>query len=349
MKIDVSDVDEASSALHDLLDAQIQGDDTVEARSIASSRLLHLAEDESLTISGLYDSILDSWVAPLPPHVPRGVRQHKERLGRRIAAEVILASTRALHKETRATVVDNQPGLSRDSGLSVPILPSQPVRSSQWTSSQPLPTPPSSQSQSQSHTLQSFSSSSQASPFTASTLADPLTRLRKHLKFNKDMIPQEAMPDSVSRLLSQWQPGTDPRTYDWDAAERANRVETGEEIDQQQLEKARRRKERREKRQRREDELAQVQPSSQPFVQPPSQPFTFAKPTAFPRSSPGPTIPASSQTTSQHPFPYVPLPGASYQSQGFSSFPPVQSQVEPGKFGGRPEKKKKKRGRVSGF
>jgi RNA polymerase I-specific transcription initiation factor RRN6 len=346
MKLDVSDVDEASLALQDLLDSQPQGDATVEARQIASNRLLHVAEGELPSISGLYDSILQSWVAPLPPHVSRGVRQQKERLARRIAAEVTSASIRVLENDMQGVVAESQPEVILDGGIAMPILPSLPV-SSQWTSSQPLPTPPSSQSQFQ-PASQSFSSLSQASSFTISTLADPLMRLRKHLSFNEKTVPQEVMPDSVSRLLSQWQPGADPRAYDWNTAERATRIEADEEIDQQQLDKARRRKERREKRQRREDELAQVQPSNQPFVQPSSQPFTFVKP-AIPRSSPGPMLPPSSQAMGQHTTSHVPLPGASSQSQWFGSFPLIQSQVEPGKFGGRPDKKKKKKARVSGF
>ncbi|KAH3969747.1 hypothetical protein HBH68_137300 [Parastagonospora nodorum] len=343
-KLNVSDVDEASSSLQQYLDIEAHGAE-VEVRFIASTHLLQLGEGQQPTISTLYDVILQNWIAPLPPHVPKRVRQHKERLARRVAAEVMLASTRTFQRETETTAEETQPALNLDNGLALPILSSQPVggSSQEWASSQPLLTPPSSQpqpSQSQTTTPSSQHLASQnPSSFTISTVADPLNRLRKHLKFNADAIPEDAMPDGVNRLLSQWQPGADPRTYDWDASERATRLETADDVDPEQLEKARRRKERRERMQKRQNELAQAQVSSQPF----SQPFTSVKPTVFSKSSPGPMR----EATSEH----VPLPGASSQSQGFGTFPfPMQSQVEPGKFGGRLDKKKKKKnGRVSGF
>lgn len=147
----------------------------------------------------------------------------------------------------------------------------------------------------------------------------------------------------MQQLLGQWQHGTDPHTYDWNAAETADRVDDLDEISQQQLEKAQRKKERRERRQKREDELAQPQPSSQPFT---------TAPIVYPRSSPGPD-PAGIGSSSQIPLqPFVQLPTRIVTSQGQGSSQPfvVHSQMEPGKFGGRPDKKKKKKGgRVSGF
>jgi RNA polymerase I-specific transcription initiation factor RRN6 len=53
---------------------------------------------------------------------------------------------------------------------------------------------------------------------------------------------------------------------------------------------------------------------------------------------------SSSQVPSQS-YTQVPLPGSGPSSQGPFG---AQSQVEPGRFGGRPEKKKKKK-RVGGF
>jgi hypothetical protein len=98
MKIDVSDVDEASASLQELRLLATE-DGTHEARCIADAYLLYLDETAHPTMSGLYDSILQSWIAPLPRDVPHRIRQHKERLARRVAAEVMLASTRILHRE----------------------------------------------------------------------------------------------------------------------------------------------------------------------------------------------------------------------------------------------------------
>jgi RNA polymerase I-specific transcription initiation factor RRN6 len=210
--------------------------------------------------------------------------------------------------------------------------------SSQWASSQPLPSPPLTQrSQSDIH------SSPQPSLPEIFGAVDPLARLSKHLKFRDESIPHTSIPASVERLLSHWQPGTDPHDYEWDATERANRAELLDE-DRKLAEKARRRKERREKKQQRENDLMRTQPSSQPF--------TFVKPASFHRSSPGPMlggIGSSSQIPSQ-PFTRVPLPGTGIPSSQprFNPFV-AQSQVEPGKYGGRPDKKKKKKNRMSGF
>jgi RNA polymerase I-specific transcription initiation factor RRN6 len=353
LKIDVSDVDEASASLQDLQLLDIQ-DSTHDTRRIADTHLLHLGADDQPTISDVYDSILQSWIATLPRDAPLRIRQHKERLARRIAAEVILAGTRLLQREVQPNNEKAQPGISQDSAISVPILSSQPLDSSQTSlpSPQTLPTPPLSRSETQPPSSQSsaFLSSQnnlsqQPSLSKAYPLADPLTRLGKHLKFNEDSASQLSIPESVDQLLRHWQPGVDPRTYDWNATELANRVDVIDETSQQQLEKARKRKERQERKQRREDELAQAQPSSQPFV--------FTRPAGYPRSSPGPMLggaDSSSQAPSQR-FPQVPLPGTGFHSQSQGAFGPfvAQSQVEPGKFGGRPDKKKKRKGRVSGF
>jgi RNA polymerase I-specific transcription initiation factor RRN6 len=333
----VSDIDEASALLNSLVNDHA-AEDLVTVGQIASASALHLGGDEQPTISGVYDSILQNWVASLPKDVPVRVRQHKERLARRVAAEVMLASTRVTQRDSQLRTATGQPSLSHDSGIAMPILSSQLLASQM--SSQPLPAPLPSQSQSQS---QSHSQPLPSAP--PSALADPLARLRKHLKFRDDEAtgPQPALAPSVTQLLSHWQPGANPSTYNWDTIERADCADNLDEASQRQLEKARKKKERLERKQQRENELAKSQPSSQPFSVPlpSSQPFPFTMPTAFPKSSPGPML-----GSSQMPFTQVPLPGTGTQSQGL---PGAQSQVVPGRFGGRVERKKKKKNRVSGF
>jgi RNA polymerase I-specific transcription initiation factor RRN6 len=172
-------------------------------------------------------------------------------------------------------------------------------------------------------------------PFTHPVRSDPLTRLSKRLR-NKD--PSKdlgVIPPTISQHLTHWQFGKHPSTYDWLAAEQALQAEEDlDEQSQQQLEKERRKKERREKRQQRENELMRAKVESQPAV--------------FPRSSPGPTfsgMASSSQVLSQA-YGGVPFPKSAF---GGGSLMVPQSQLEPGKFGGRPDKKKKKKGRISGF
>jgi RNA polymerase I-specific transcription initiation factor RRN6 len=277
----------------------------------------------------------------MPSNTPSRVRLRKERIARRIAAEVVMAGTRCQQQEPALVP---EVGLHAINSLSVPILPSQPLagspsKSSQWISSQPLPSPPLTQ-RSQSE----IQSSPQPSLPETFGPADPLARLSKHLKLKDESIPQASISTSVERLLSHWQPGTDPHDYEWDMAERAYRAELSDADSQKLTEKARRRKERRERKQQRENEMIRTQPSSQPF--------TFAKPASFSRSSPGPMpggMGNSSQVPSQ-PFTRVPLPGTGIRSSQPGFDPSVaRSQVEPGKYGGRPDKKKKKNNRMSGF
>ncbi|KAF2027666.1 hypothetical protein EK21DRAFT_102370 [Setomelanomma holmii] len=336
MRIDVADIDEASTLLHELASI-ITNNESVELHRVTIGQQSQVESDEDEpTIVDLYDRILQSWIASLPPDVSLRVRQRKERLARRIASEVILAGMRVRPQDSQAGAVEVPPGFSQDSAISMPILTSQPVASisqvqdtahdfysplSPSAFSQPSP----SQSP-QSHS--SFPSSAQpqelpSSPLQRSTPADPVARLSKYFRFKDDTQPSAPLPASITQLLSHWKVGTDPSSYGWEAIERADRAEQLDAPSQQQLEKAQKRKERRSRKQRREDDLAHSQPSSQPFI--------FTKPTTFPRSSPGPVLGgmgSSSQT------------GLSSQSQGPMG---AQSQVEPGRFGGRPDKKKKKK------
>ncbi|OSS44201.1 hypothetical protein B5807_11251 [Epicoccum nigrum] len=328
--IAVTDVDEASSRLDQLIaddDPQI----TYKLQPIARSQVLGLSEAKQGGIADLYDMILQDWIAPLPTEVPVALRQTKERLARRVAAEVTLASVHLGPRQEEESSLAVSVDLA-----SLPILPSKPVDSLPST----LPTPPQSSVPPSSPLIPEFRSHS---------ITDPLSRLRKYLTIGENTpVTPNVLPSSVSELLSHWQPGSDPSSYDWEATERALRPEAIDEESQELLERERKRKEKREKRQKRENELlrARSHTSSQPLYSHP----------AFPRSSPGPTLggmiassqvpgPTSSQMSSQvqgHGSPFVGFGG------GINMMP--QSQVEPGRFGGRPDKKKKKgKSRVSGF
>ncbi|KAF2631282.1 hypothetical protein BU25DRAFT_446165 [Macroventuria anomochaeta] len=327
--VDVPDIDEASSRI-DQLFANTDPEISHLLRRIAPVHVLHLLDSEWPSISALYDAILQEWIAPLPAEIPVPVRHAKERLARRVAAEVSLASVQLRPKE------EEQPNVGSGDPMPLPILPSKPAN--MFPSS--LPTPPQS----------SVPPSSPLLPeYLRPPTRDPLSRLRRHLTINDEssMMPT-ILPPSVSELLSHWHPGTDPSTYDWEATERALRPEMPDEKSQELRERERKKKERREKRQRREDELmrAKSQTNSQ---------SVFSQP-AFPRSSPGPTF-GGMAASSQVPVPTSSQMPSQVQSQGgsFEGFGGVhsmvpQSQVEPGRFGGRPDKKKKKgKSRVSGF
>src|SRR5689334_20454091 len=75
MKLEVSDVDEASSILRQLLRSE-DLQNVAAVQRIASARVLDLTENEESTITNLYDSILQHWVAPLPSNMSIRIRQH---------------------------------------------------------------------------------------------------------------------------------------------------------------------------------------------------------------------------------------------------------------------------------
>ncbi|KZM24026.1 uncharacterized protein EKO05_0009328 [Ascochyta rabiei] len=345
--IDVVDIDEASTKINGFF-ATDDLERSYALQYIARAQVLHLPESEEQSVAFLYDTILQHWIAPLAADIPIPVRQAKERLARRVAAEVTLASARLRPKDD---ALPSPHGADSGDIVSLPILPSKlgaiasiGPAANMFPSSLPTPpqssVPPSSQPPS-SPTPPEFS----IPPSTG----DPLSRLRKHLTIKNELLTPTVIHPNVSELLSHWNPGSDPGSYDWEATEHSLRPEAPDEVSQELREKERKKRERREKRQRREDELmrAKSQTSSQAvFAQPP-----------FPRSSPGPTfggmgpssqvpIPSSSQTPNQ----FHGQRGAFGGFGGVHSTVP-QSQVEPGRFGGRPDKKKKKKGksRVSGF
>jgi RNA polymerase I-specific transcription initiation factor RRN6 len=329
-KLYIPDVDEASSNLQDLL--LENEENALFIQRIASARTLDLTEEDDPTISGVYDTLLQMWVAPLPPTVSSRVRQSKERLARRIAAEIIFSSMRVREHEMDEVIDRSHLGPSQDKSIALPILPSRPrdddVHSaSQYGIFQSLPTPPHSSVPPSSLP----GSSPPVLPSVQSVSSDPLARLGKHLRNRNPSRDPVGIGANSSQVLRHWQVGDDPSKYNWTATERALQPEELDEESQRQREKERKRKERRERRQQREDELARAKAASQAIV--------------FPRSSPGPMLGgmgSSSQVPGQsHSQNQVPTSSARFLAP--------QSQAEPGKFGGRLDKKKKKKGRMSGF
>ena len=233
-------------------------------QKIVSDHVLGLNEDgetEETTIATIYDTILRNWIAPLPADFPVRVRQSKERLARRIAAEVLLACSR-IRRLREAEPATEPPVLSQDSAISVTSLSSQ-VRSAYPSSSQSQPSLPSSPP------------SLDASAIVPATASDPLYRLSQHLANDKSV--KTPIPPGVGQILSHWHTALDPHTYNWDALEQnlQDEVDLDDEEIQAKLVKAQRRQARQEKRQKREDYLFTNKASSQ------SQAL---------RSSPGPSF-----------------------------------------------------------
>ncbi|KAF2682167.1 hypothetical protein K458DRAFT_391198 [Lentithecium fluviatile CBS 122367] len=323
MRIAVSDVDEASARLQDAFPSGNR-QFALELQYIASGHVLGLIDsttEGAPTIASLYDAILQNWIAPLSADIPVRVRQSKERLARCISAEVILACIRIRHHDEPGKLPDLQPGPSQDTGIALPTLASQ-LQFSGPSLSQP------------SSPFPDLASDHLGPPASTAATAHPLSRLSKHLRI--DNSKPGPITSGISQVLSQWQPGTDPRTYSWDGSEEALQEDTeADETSQQKREKAQRRKERREKKQKRENELFKATTASQPQVL---------------RSSPGPFFGAGMGLGMSSQLPATSQgPGQSQMFEGLGGLG-VQSQVEPGKHGGRPVLKKKKgKKRVGGF
>ncbi|KAJ4301356.1 hypothetical protein N0V90_003448 [Kalmusia sp. IMI 367209] len=308
LRASVDDVDEVSAHLQKLFPTEGFASPS-KLKKIASSHVLGFENDGNevpSSLSFIYDLLLQNWIAPLPGRIPARIRHTKERMARRIAAELMLASTR-LRKPEKHEALDVP---SQDSAVAL-------------SSSAP-------DFQSQSSQLNDSNSPS-ASPAPDSRPVDPLSRLSEHLHINTSKVP--VIPPSIKQVLSHWQLGADPSTYNWESTERALadelELDQDQEGTQKKREKLRRKKERQAKRQKRENEMFTGKMVESHKVE--SQP-------QFSRSSPGPFFAASS---SQAP--------ASSQNPSFGGLV-VQSQAEPGIHGGRPVKKKKKvKSRISGF
>jgi len=313
-KLSVADLDVSSAQAEAVLRLGDQGC-YLELERIAWPYFLGLTSDDSdeqPTLSSIYDMILWNWMASLPPEVPLRARQSKELLARRIAGEVLLASMRMKRSARSSNSATTEPGPSQDSDNGLPSL---------FIPSSSLPT--SSQS--------SPSWDAPASTVGFPLLTDPLARLHQYLNTTSHSAPHQPAPTSpnIHRILSHWSPGTDPSLYNYEATERALADEMElDEVSQAKREKARRKKERREKRQRKENQLFESQQGE-------TRPVVL-------RSSPGPVglarssqVPVASQDQIQ---------GMGVGVGGLV----VLSQVEPGKHGGRPAKKKGK-SRMSGF
>lgn len=316
--VTVDDIDEGSARVDELYLMDLtEHDSSLELRKIASDYALGLVLDETqdpLSLSSLYDLILQTWIAPLPRTIPARIRQTKEYMARRIATGVVLASTRVRQIQETDDMAVTPPGPSQDSAVALSSSLPQYTSQSDWPSKS-----------SQSHEPEVLFTAA-----TSSTISiNPLARLSEHLHINDTKPP--AVSSNVAQVLSHWQLGASPSIYDWEATERAFAEELELEIEgtQKLREKAKRKKDRQVKRQKKENQLFAGKVESGKAG---SQPHMFRE--QMPRSSPGPAFASSSQVPTQS------------QIQSFGG---VQSQVESGKHGGRPLKKKKGKSRMSGF
>ncbi|KAK4560534.1 hypothetical protein LTR86_005731 [Recurvomyces mirabilis] len=317
------DMEEAQSRIEALLSltaktSQSPPEDAIEASTAVRVTVANITSERIGSISDVHAAIVRDWITPLPPSVTGRVRLAKEQLARRMAVDVVLAArvlrTPLYTLESRSIAQPTQ------ESFDIPVRagpPTDAVWQSSQAASQPsvLPTP------SPSATPSLMTASSHPSSFAAIEIS----RLIKYTTISRP--PTTGLPRSLNNILSHWKIGADPADYDWRSTSKRLARDEDEQIDEQMTEKERlrlqRRAERHIKRQRREAAASQAQQfasSQAPEI------FSASQPQQVQRK-------VESQQTGA---------ASSSQSAGFGGMP--ASQVVPGRFGGRPPKKKRKQG-----
>lgn len=326
----VDDIEATSELLYQL--AFVEADPAAEPfeSAVPSQKTTRLAlgsvksRVSNLSLLNIYNRIVEDWITPLSPSVPGKVRLTKEQLARRMAAEVALAS-RTIHVEDipHQIELDPQEGQMLDLPMrGTRLLSSHVLLASSQTLSGSSPVP-------ESH-LQILPSPSATpsvttgSSFLSSIAALEVCRLSKYTTFSKP--GPITVPRPLNRILSHWNVGSDPTDYDWRQASR--RVsQRDEEVDEEMTEKDRARMQRHAekhiRRQRREAAASQA---------------------AWLASNQAPEIMSASQPQRPSHFADTQPAGVVGSSQSQATSMPTASQVIPGRFGGRPLKKKRKQG-----
>ncbi|KAK1094366.1 hypothetical protein LTR48_000464 [Friedmanniomyces endolithicus] len=299
-------------------------DGAVDSQSAMALAMRTLSSEHTGTLTDLYDDMVGKWITPLSVGIPEAVRLAKEHLVRQAAIEVALAS-RVLG--TQASESDIQPATQQSQqtqNLPVRAGPSsiqQPGASSQATSQLPaLPTPSPSATPSVTTTAS----------YSTTSVAPELTRLIRYTTFSISTAPS-TLPRSLANVLAHWLPGSDPAAYDWRNTSRhlgEQDVEADEQMTEAERARAQRRAARHLRRQRREavaSEAATMAGSQALEIVRVGQPLGLQG------------IRGESQRE---------VGGREGSSQGLGAGDGgtgAASQVVPGRFGGRPPARKKRK------
>ncbi|GAB7361078.1 hypothetical protein MBLNU230_g1116t1 [Neophaeotheca triangularis] len=272
-------------------------------------------------LTSIYDRMIRQYVSTLSRGIPGRTRLAKDETARQIAADVVLSS-HILRPSAPYAQGEPHQSQSQAESWELPMrASSQMFPDSQMselpTSQTALPTP-----------SPTATPSVTTASYPASIVAPEVSRLSRYTTFNGPTPP--ALPKALNRVLAHWPPGTDPANYDWLSTYR--RLEQpSESVDEDMTEKERarlqRRAERHIRRQRREAKVSEQQhiaSSQAPRVAPSQSQGLSQKPPPMMGSQPAAVL-------------------ASSQSVGAGQIP-AASQVERGKFGGKPPKKKRKQG-----
>lgn len=271
----------------------------------------------------VYNDIIEHWLTPLSQQVPGRVRLAKEQLARRVAADVCLASYALIPPKTASSQDGTQESAKMQDTQRSGVLGSSQL--SGFPTPSPTATP-------------SLATATSLSSHPSTLVAPEFARLQRYTTFSTASATPAHLPKALANKLANWSLGGDPDAYDWLATQRQQEEEAemeDEGLTEKERARLKRRAEKHLKRQRRETARAQMMElasSQAPEVMSASQPAVALQRSQIPdtggmamAASQGVALASSSQPT---------------QSQVLNIF---ASQVEPGRFGGRPKPPKKKR------
>ncbi|KAI6825916.1 hypothetical protein KC367_g5807 [Hortaea werneckii] len=335
----VGDIETMSSQLQDLAVAGIKIQDMkseapeehnlrlvlrqVKNHTVSSSQV----DPSELSLTDVYNQMIDDYISPLPPSISGRTRLAKESLVRNAAADVALASRFICTEEAEQPTQEIQE--SQQQSWEPPMRFGGDVASSQLLPSSQTYDSSSQVQHSQRSILPTPSPSATPSVTTASSgtsiFASEVSRLARITSFSKPA--PSALPRSLRNVLAHWPPDEDPDDYDWvKTSRRIRHADEAFEDEAGMTEKERlrlqRRAERHIRRQRKEaaaSQAAQIASSQAPEIA-----ISASQPRAEKVESQPVGLAASSQI----------------QDRGV----PSASQMVPGRFGGRPAKKKRKQG-----
>lgn len=277
------------------------------------------------TLASVYDQIISRWITSLAARVPGWVRLAKMSIAQLMAAETFLAAHTLRLEEVKAHDTQQSQGAENASEQTweLPVRASEPVSQTQPMHSSEA------RHISQHSALPTPSPTATPSVITASTgsfisAAPELHRLSKYTRFEKPA--PMVLPRPLVKVLSHWEVGKDLDDYDWLASSRQLNQQEDNEAENDLTEKERKRMQRRAERHimRQRKEAAASQASQ----------MTSSQATEIMNASQPPAFKVESQPSG--------MP-ASSQSQGPSTGAVAASQVVPGRFGGRPPPKKRRK------
>jgi RNA polymerase I-specific transcription initiation factor RRN6 len=205
----ITDVDDDSERFEELISTV----SSKQGRNIRLERLPVILSDgqERHRLPSIYDSLVATYLTPLSPQAPDPVRVNKERLVRRVTADLLLASTAVSPICKTAADPFNSDVVSEPrTSHSADYLPSS-AQTNLRRSSTPIKTPAVAEEDPIIAHLRSYTTISRptTSPMPPISTSPILTSILRHLPIS---------------------PSIDPRTYDWRTTERSLAAEHEEQL-----------------------------------------------------------------------------------------------------------------------